>query len=513
MQSFWYKDAIIYQIYVPAFCDSNADGIGDVAGLIQKLDYLEELGVSAIWLLGLDLSHLSGATPAGARQESMRQSYGTRQDFETFVSQAHARSMRVITEVAVNLAPPGQRHWTQPALRDSLVQNAGAWLDSGVDGISVDAIPHAVQNVGSTDDRSLSHTILRQLREFVNERYADRTLVAEANQRPEDAADYFGDGDECHMAFNIGLSASLLMALKTEDRRPLTDLIRDAADLPATCQWALFLRNHDELPLSMWNDVEREHLFGAYAQDPQMRVNGGIRRRLAPLLDNDRRRIELAYGLLFSLRGSPVVYYGNEIGMGDNIYLGDCSGMRTPMQWSSDRNAGFSRAMPERLYAAAAVPANADPVYGYQAVNVEAQERQPYSLLNWMRRLISVRNEQHTFGRGTIEFIEARNQKILVYIRRYGDSRILVVANVSASAQSVELLLGRFAGAQPIEMLGGTAFRQIGARPYSLSLAPYGFYWFALNPGTKRDVPPRYRESTLGVGRRLGEGAPPGLAA
>ena len=501
MDSLWFKDAIIYQVYAPAFFDTNADGLGDIGGLTEKLDYLESLGVSAIWILGL-----ADPTADALRPDATSEGGDALQDFKTLIRQAHARRMRVIATLTPHLMTDAQP-LDRTHVTDSTVRSARVWLDCGVDGIEVD-LSSSMRTAASTTGLSI-HDVFKLVRAAVDHAYANRVIVAEADQRPEDAASYFGKGDECHLTFNTGLCARLLLALETEDCRWLVDFVRDQPEIPPQCQWALFLRNHNELAVTACSELERNEIRRAYATDLRMQLNGGIRRRLAPLLDNDRRRIELAYGLLFSLPGTPVVYYGNEIGMGDNINLGDRSGMRTPMQWSADRNAGFSRANPERLHAAMAAPVNADPVYGYHAVNVESQERQPYSLLKWMRRVMKVRNEQQTFGRGTIEFVETRNSRILAYIRRHGESRILVVANLAGTSQSVELLLGRYSGSLPIEMLGGIPFRRIGATPYSLSFAPYGFYWFALTARAKRDVPPMYRDN---VGTSTTSG-PPGVAA
>ena len=498
MDSLWFKDAIIYQVYAPAFFDTNADGVGDIGGVIEKLDYLESLGISAIWILGL-----ADPTADALRRDASSEGADALQDFKTLIRQAHARRMRVIATLAPHLVT-GAQLLGRTHVTDSTVRSARVWLDCGVDGIEVD-LCSSIRTAAATDGLSI-HDVYKHVRAAADSAYANRVIVAQADQRPEDAASYFGTGNECHLTSNIGLCARLLLALETEDGRWIVDWVRDQPEIPPQCQWALFLRNHNELAVTRCSEPERNEIRRAYATDPRMQLNGG---RLAPLLDNDRRRIESAYGLLFSLPGTPVVYYGNEIGMGDNIYLGDQSGMQTPMQWSPDRNAGFSRANPERLHAAIAAPVNADPVYGYRAVNVESQERQPHSLLKWMRRVMKVRNEQQAFGRGTIEFVETRNSKILGYIRRHGESRILVVANLAGTSQSVELLLGRYSGSLPIEMLGGIPFRRIGATPYSLSFAPYGFYWFALTARAERDVPPMYGD---GIGTPATSG-PPGVAA
>ena len=351
------------------------------------------------------------------------------------------------------------------------------WLDAGVDGLRLDAVPYLIEREGTNcENLEETHGILRLIRRELDERYRNRLLLAEANQWPADVRAYLGDGDECHMAFHFPLMPRMFMALRQEDRHPVTEILRQTPDIPETCQWALFLRNHDEMTLEMVTDEERDYMYTAYAADPQMRLNVGIRRRLAPLVENSRPRIELLTGLLFSMPGTPIIYYGDEIGMGDNIYLGDRNGVRTPMQWTGDRNGGFSRADPARLYA----PLIMDPVYGYQSINVEAQERSPSSLLNWMRRLIALRKQHRTFGRGSIEFLQPENRKVLAFIRRHEDEVILVVANLARSVQPVELDLSAFKGYTPVEMLGLTEFPRIGELPYFLTLGPYAFYWFQL---------------------------------
>ncbi|HEY3886386.1 MAG TPA: alpha-glucosidase C-terminal domain-containing protein, partial [Vicinamibacterales bacterium] len=364
-----------------------------------------------------------------------------------------------------------------PRVLDAVVNVMRFWLDRGVDGMRLDAVPYLIERESTIcENLDETHDILRALRRAVDERHADRMLIAEANQWPADVRPYFGDGDECHMAFHFPLMPRMFMAVRQEDRHPITEILRQTPEIPDNCQWGLFLRNHDELTLEMVTDEERDYMYQAYAADPQMRINVGIRRRLAPLCDNSRRRIELLNSLLLSLPGTPVVYYGDEIGMGDNIYLGDRHGVRTPMQWTSDRNGGFSRVDPARLYA----PLIMDPVYGYEAVNVEAQERSPSSLLNWMRRLVALRKQFKVFGRGTLEFLPSANRKVLVYIRRYQDELVLSVANLSRTLQPVELDLSAFKGLTPVEMLGLTEFPRIGELPYFLTVAPYTFYWFRL---------------------------------
>ena len=491
MDSLWFKDGIIYQVYTPAFFDTNADGIGDIPGLTEKLDYLDRLGFSTIWIRGL-------ANPtADTLGRNLTNDGGDElHDFTTLVRQAHARRIRVIA----TLGPPSTTDDQVPDathFAESITRNARLWLDCGVDGIDVDLS----SSIGiAPASGPLIHDVLKRVRAAVNHAYAERIIVAAARQRSENAASYFGQGDECHLTFNSLLCAELLLALQTEDRRWLVDFVRDQPHIPPQCQWALFLPDHNELAVTARPELEPAQIH-PNATDSRTRLNPRIKRRLAPRLDNDRRRIELAYGLLFSFPGTPVVYYGDEIGMGDNISLGDQGGMRTPMQWSDGPNAGFSRANTGLVDGAIAAPINADPVYGYRAVNVESQERQPHSLLNWIRRVMQVRNEQQAFGRGTTEFVESWNSKILAYVRHHGSDRILVVANLAGRSQSVELPLGRYSGFLPVEMLGGIPFRRIGSRPYSLSFAAYGFYWFALKARVTRDVPAIYggRDGTSAV--------------
>jgi maltose alpha-D-glucosyltransferase/alpha-amylase len=547
----WYKDAVIYQVHVRAFCDSTGDGVGDFPGLTSKLPYIRSLGVSCVWLLpfypsplkddGYDIAHYEGVNP----------SYGTLRDFRTFLRAAHEAGLQVITELVINhtsdqhawfqaarRAPAGSSkrdyyvwsldphrypevrviftdtessNWTwdpvagayywhrffhhqpdlnfdNPRVLRAVTKVMRFWMDQGVDGMRLDAVPYLIEREG-TNCESLpeTHAILKHIRAELDRHYDGRLLLAEANQWPGDVRAYFGDGDECHMAFHFPLMPRIYMALKQEDRFPIVDVLTQTPDVPPNGQWAIFLRNHDELTLEMVTDDERDYLREAYASDPQTRINGGIRRRLAPLLENDRLRIELLNSLLLSLPGTPVIYYGDEIGMGDNIYLGDRNGVRTPMQWSADRNAGFSGADPQRLYA----PVIMDPLYGYQMVNVEAQERSPSSLLNWMRRAIALRRRHHTFGRGTIRFVDPANHRVLAYIREHEDERILCVANLSRQAQPCELDLGRYRGRVPVEMLGGTEFPRIGELPYFVTLGPYGSYWFLLRE--QHEAPPSAR--------------------
>lgn len=536
----WFKDAIIYEAHVRAFFDSNDDGIGDFPGLTSKLDYLQSLGINALWLLPFYPSPLRDDGYDIADYESVHASYGTIQDFERFMDEAHKRGIRVITELVVNhtsdqhpwfqaarRAPAGSPErefyvWSEtkqkyqgvriiftdtetsnwswddaagayywhrffhhqpdlnydnPRVLDAVLKTMNFWVDRGVDGLRLDAVPYLIEREGTIcENLEETHAVLRRIRRAIDERYPDRILIAEANQWPADVRPYFGDGDECHMAFHFPLMPRMFMALRQEDRHPITEILRQTPEIPEHCQWGLFLRNHDELTLEMVTDEERDYMYQAYAADPRMRINVGIRRRLAPLVENSRRRIELLNSLLFSLPGTPVIYYGDEIGMGDNIYLGDRNGVRTPMQWTSDRNAGFSRTDPAQLYA----PPIMDPVYGYQAINVEAQERAPFSLLNWMKRLIALRKQTRVFGRGTLEFLQASNRKILAYVRALEDETVCCVANLSRTVQPVELDLSRFKGMTPVEMLGQTEFPRIGELPYFLTLPGYSFYWFRL---------------------------------
>jgi maltose alpha-D-glucosyltransferase/alpha-amylase len=538
----WYKDAIIYQLHVKAFADSNHDGIGDFAGLTEKLDYLEDLGVTALWLLpfypspgrddGYDIADYGAINP----------DFGTMKDFRRFIIEAKRRGLRVITELVINHTSDqhdwfkrarrsdknssarnwyvwsdtdqkyqgtriiftdteksnwtwdpeaGQFYWHRffshqpdlnfdnPRVVSAVVQVMKRWLDAGVDGFRLDAIPYLCERDGTNNENlPETHAVIKTLRAELDAYAKGKVLLAEANQWPEDVQEYFGQGDECQMAYHFPLMPRIYMAIAQEDRFPITDILRQTPDIPPNCQWALFLRNHDELTLEMVTDVERDYLWSTYANDPRARINVGIRRRLAPLMDNDRRKIELMNSLLLSFPGTPIIYYGDEIGMGDNIYLGDRNGVRTPMQWSPDRNGGFSRADPARLYA----PTIMDPVYGYEAVNVEAQSRSLSSLLSATKRLISVRKSTLAFGRGSMTFIRPANRCVLAYVRQYGDEVILCVANLSRSAQATELDLSAWKDRVPLEMLGRTKFPAIGELPYMITLAPYGFYWFQLKP-------------------------------
>jgi maltose alpha-D-glucosyltransferase/alpha-amylase len=536
----WFKDAIIYQLHVRSFCDSTADGVGDFRGLAQKLDYIRDLGVTAIWLLPFYPSPLRDDGYDIADYTDVNPSYGTLHDFKFFLKEAHARGLRVITELVVNhtsdqhpwfqrarRAAPGSTardfyvwsdspekyrdariifkdfetsNWTwdpvanayywhrfyshqpdlnfnSPHVRRALLKVMDFWFGLGVDGFRLDAVPYLHEREGTTcENLPETHEELRSLRAHVDTKYGDRMLLAEANQWPEDAAAYFGNGDECHMAFHFPLMPRMFMSLRMEDRYPIIDILRQTPNIPANCQWAVFLRNHDELTLEMVTDEERDYMYRMYAKDRQARINLGIRRRLAPLLGNDRRRIELMNGLLMSLPGTPVIYYGDEIGMGDNIYLGDRNGVRTPMQWSSDRNAGFSRANAQKLF----LPVIIDPGFSYEALNVEAQQDNLHSLLWWMRRLIALRRRFTAFSRGSLEFLYPTNRKILAFLRCDGDQEILVVANLSRFFQYAELDLGSRAGLVPREAFGHTRFPPITERPYFLSLAPHSFSWFLL---------------------------------
>jgi len=552
---FWYKDAIIYQLHVKAFADSNNDGIGDFAGLTEKLGYLQELGVTALWLLPFYPSPGRDDGYDIADYGSINRDFGTMKDFKRFIQEAKKRGLRVITELVVNHTSdqhdwfkrarrshpgssarnwyvwsdtdqkyPGTRiiftdteksNWTwdpeagqfywhrffshqpdlnfdNPRVVSAIIQVMKRWLDTGVDGFRLDAIPYLCERDGTNNENlPETHAIIRKLRGELDAYSKGKVLLAEANQWPEDVQEYFGQGDECHMAYHFPLMPRIYMAIAQEDRFPITDILRQTPDIPANCQWALFLRNHDELTLEMVTDVERDYLWSTYANDPRARINVGIRRRLAPLMDNDRRKIELMNSLLMSFPGTPIIYYGDEIGMGDNIYLGDRNGVRTPMQWTPDRNGGFSRADPAKLYA----PMIMDPVYGYEAVNVEAQSRSLSSLLSATKRLISVRKSTLAFGRGSMTFIRPANRSVLAYVREYKGEAILCVANLSRSAQATELDLSPWKERIPLEMLGRTRFPAIGELPYMITLAPYGFYWFELQerdksePVTPRAVP------------------------
>ncbi|HYO94964.1 MAG TPA: maltose alpha-D-glucosyltransferase [Polyangiaceae bacterium] len=536
----WYKDAVIYQLHVRSFCDSNGDGVGDFQGLAEKLDYIRDLGVTAIWLLPFYPSPLRDDGYDIAEYTDVHPAYGTLADFKHFLREAHARGLRVITELVVNhtsdqhawfqrarRSPPGSAarnfyvwsdtpekyrdariifkdfetsNWTwdpianayfwhrfyshqpdlnfaNPAVRKALLKVMDFWFDLGVDGFRLDAVPYLHEREGTTcENLAETHDELKALRAHVDAKYGDRMLLAEANHWPEDAVAYFGDGDECHMAFHFPLMPRMFMAVRMEDRYPIIDILTQTPAIPANCQWALFLRNHDELTLEMVTDEERDYMYRMYAKDRQARINLGIRRRLAPLLGNDRRRIELMNGLLLSLPGTPVVYYGDEIGMGDNIYLGDRNAVRTPMQWSADRNAGFSRANAQKLF----LPVIIDPDFSYEALNVEAEHDNLHSLLWWMRRLIALRQRFPAISRGSFEFLYPSNRKILTYIRQHGDEQILVIANLSRFVQYAEIDLSSRKDLVPVELFGHTRFPVIGEQPYFITMAPHSFYWFSL---------------------------------
>jgi maltose alpha-D-glucosyltransferase/alpha-amylase len=537
----WYKDAIIYELHVKAFADSNNDGIGDFGGLMQKLDYLQDLGVTCLWLLPFFPSPLKDDGYDISDYMNVHPSYGTVEDFQAFLLAAHERNLQVLVELVINHtsdqhpwfqaarnAPSGsperefyvwsdtpelykdariiftdteKSNWTwdpvakayywhrffshqpdlnydNPHVLAEVIKVFRHWLDMGVDAVRLDAIPYIIERDGTNcENLPETHAVIKAIRAEIDKDYANRMILAEANQWPSDVRPYFGEGDECHMAFHFPLMPRIYMSLRQEDRLPILDIMAQTPQIPDTCQWALFLRNHDELTLEMVTMDERDYMYIAYSADPRMRINLGIRRRLAPLLDNNRRRVELLNSLLFSFPGTPVIYYGDEIGMGDNIYLGDRNGVRTPMQWNGDRNAGFSRAIPARLYS----PVIMDPVFGYEAINVEAQQSDQSSLLTWVRNMIALRKLFRVFGRGTLEFLNPSNRKILAYLRKYDGEQILCVANLSRFAQPVDLDLAALEGMVPIEMLGYVEFPVITHQPYRLTLGPYGFFWLELH--------------------------------
>jgi len=538
----WYKDAIIYELHVKAFADGNNDGIGDFPGLLDKLDYLQELGITCIWLLPFFASPMRDDGYDISDYLAVHPSYGTIEDFQTFLSAAHDRGLQVMIELVVNhcsdqhawfqrsrLAPAGsperdyfvwsdtdekykdariiftdteKSNWTwdpvakayywhrffshqpdlnydNPRVLEEVLNIMRFWLDMGVDGLRIDAIPYLVERDGtSCENLPETHAVMKKIRAEIDAHYENRVILAEANQWPADVRPYFADGDECQMAFHFPLMPRMYMALRQEDRLPITEIMGQTPPIPDNCQWGLFLRNHDELTLEMVSDDERDYMYLAYSADPRMRINIGIRRRLAPLLDNNRRRIELLNSILFSFPGTPILYYGDEIGMGDNIYLGDRNGVRTPMQWTGDRNAGFSRAVPAKLYS----PVVMDPVWGYEAVNVEAQQGDSSSLLNWMRNLIALRKLFRVFGRGALKFLNVSNRKVLAYVREDEDETVLCVANLSRFAQPAQLDLVDYDGMVPVEMLGYVEFPAIGKQPYAVTLGPYGFLWLELHP-------------------------------
>jgi maltose alpha-D-glucosyltransferase/alpha-amylase len=537
----WFKDAIIYEIPVRAFYDSNADGVGDFQGLIEKLDYVQDLGVTAIWILPFYPSPLRDGGYDIADYRTVSPAFGDLKDFKRFLREAHRRGIRVITELVINhtsdqhpwfqrarRSPAGSRYrdfyvwsddprryadariifqdyeasnWTwdpiaqayywhrfyshqpdlnfdNPEVRRAVLGLCDFWLELGVDGMRLDAIPYLYEREGTNcENLPETHAFLRELRAHIDARFPNRMLLAEANQWPEDAAEYFGQGDECHMNFHFPLMPRMFMALQLESSFPILDILQQTPEIPENCQWAVFLRNHDELTLEMVTDEDRDFMYRVYAEDPQMRVNLGIRRRLAPLM-RTRSRVELMKALLLSMPGTPVLYYGDEVGMGDNIYLGDRDAVRTPMQWTGERNAGFSRANPQKLY----LPTIIDPEYHHGTVNVEAQQNNPESLLWWTKHLIALRKQHRVFGRGALELLHPENGKVLAFFRHDAHERILVVANLSRFSQYVELDLSAHVGATPVELFGGASFPRIGELPYLLTLGPYGFYWFLLKP-------------------------------
>ncbi|MFL6283609.1 MAG: maltose alpha-D-glucosyltransferase [Pyrinomonadaceae bacterium] len=535
----WFKDAVFYEVYVRGFYDSNGDGVGDFRGLTEKLDYLEWLGVDCLWLLPMYESPLRDGGYDIADYYKILPEYGTLEEFREFLDSAHRRGIRVITDLVINhtsdqhpwfkeassspdspkrdwyvwsdtaelykeariiFTDTERSNWTwcegaqgfywhrffshqpdlnydNPEVQQAMLDAVDYWLDFGIDGFRADAVPYLYEREGTNcENLPETHAFLKRLRAHIETKHPNALLLAEANQWPEDVVAYFGDGDEFHMGYHFPIMPRLFMALRQEDRHPIVEILERTPDIPPNCQWGMFLRNHDELTLEMVTDEERDYLYNEYAKDRRMRLNLGIRRRLAPLLDNSQRRIQLLHALLFSLPGSPFLYYGDEIGMGDNIYLGDRDGVRTPMQWSSDRNAGFSRCDFERLY----FPAINNPVYGYQSVNVESQTRYDTSLLNWMRQIILLRKEHQVFGRGTMRFVKPENRKIFAFVREYEGDTVLCVFNLSQFAQPVELDLTEFEGRTPVEMLGKTRFPVITSQPYQLSFGPWGFLWFSL---------------------------------
>jgi maltose alpha-D-glucosyltransferase / alpha-amylase len=559
----WFREAVVYEIPVRAYCDSNNDGVGDFAGLIRKLDYLQDLGVTALWLLPFYPSPMRDGGYDIADYADIHPVFGDLEDFKRLLREAHKRGLRVITELVLNhtskdhrwfqrarSSPPGSRwrnyyvwsdspdrypeariifkdfetsNWTwdpvakayywhrfyahqpdlnfdNPEVERAILKVVEFWLDLGVDGLRLDAVPYLYEREGTNcENLEETHAYLKRLRAHVDRKYHDRMLLAEANQWPEDAAAYFGNGDQCHMNFHFPLMPRMFMAVQLEDRFPIVDILRQTPTIPEGCQWATFLRNHDELTLEMVTDEDRDYMYRVYAEDPSARLNLGIRRRLSPLLKT-RQRVELMNGLLFSLPGTPVIYYGDEIGMGDNIYLGDRDGVRTPMQWSADRNAGFSSANPQRMY----LPIITDPEYHYETVNVEAQQRNPNSLLWWMKRIIGLVKHHKVFGTGALEFLQPDNYKILAYLRTLGEERVLVVANLSRFPQYVELDLSAFKDMTPVEMFGNVRFPPVTERPYFLSLSPHAFFWFLLEPPatpSRPEGPPRLEVE--GTWRRL----------
>jgi maltose alpha-D-glucosyltransferase/alpha-amylase len=524
----WYRRAVFYEVAIRGFHDSTDDGTGDIRGLINRLDYLQWLGIDCIWLLPMFQSPLRDGGYDISEFTKVLPEFGDLGDFVDLIDQAHRRGLRVIADLVMNhtsdqhfwfqesRSNPDARiifvdtetsNWTydpvrqqyywhrffshqpdlnydNPAVRDAMLEVLRFWLDLGIDGFRLDAVPYLYAREGTNcENLPETHAYLKRVREEVDRLYPDRVLLAEANQWPADVVEYFGDattgGDECHMAFHFPVMPRIFMAVRREQRYPISEIMAQTPKIPENCQWGIFLRNHDELTLEMVTDEERDYMYAEYAKDPRMKANVGIRRRLAPLLDNDRNQMELFTALLLSLPGSPVLYYGDEIGMGDNIYLGDRDGVRTPMQWTPDRNAGFSQCDPARLY----LPVIMDPIYGYQALNVEAQQKNSGSLLHWNRKMIDVRKRHPVFGTGEYVELPASNPSVLAFVRENGDERMLCVNNLSRFPQPVELDLRRFGGSTPIECMGGVQFPVIGEFPYLLTLPGHGFYWFQLSPG------------------------------
>jgi len=535
----WYKRAVFYEVLIRGFHDSNADGTGDIRGLTQKLDYLHWLGVDCIWLLPIYESPLRDGGYDIADFLKVLPEFGDLGDFVELIDAAHQRGMRIIADLVMNHTsdahpwfqasrtdPTGpfgdfyvwsdsedlykdariifvdtetsnwtwdpvrqQYYWHRffshqpdlnyenPAVQEAMLEVLRFWLDLGIDGFRLDAIPYLFEEDGTNcENLPRTHEFLKRVRKEVDSLYPDKVLLAEANQWPADVVEYFGSGDECHMAFHFPVMPRIFMAVRRESRYPISEIMAQTPPIPDNCQWGIFLRNHDELTLEMVTDEERDYMYGEYAKDPRMKANIGIRRRLAPLLDNSRDQMELFTALLLSLPGSPVLYYGDEIGMGDNIYLGDRDGVRTPMQWTPDRNAGFSTSDPQRLY----LPAIMDPIYGYQVINVESQMRSSTSLLQWTRRMIEVRKRHPTFGMGSYAEMSGSNPSVLPFVREFGDDVVFCVHNLSRFPQPVELDMRRFEGRTPVEMLGGVHFPKIGELPYLLTLPGHGFYWFQL---------------------------------
>jgi maltose alpha-D-glucosyltransferase/alpha-amylase len=543
----WYKRAVFYEVLVRGFADSNGDGTGDLKGLVSKLDYLHWLGIDCIWLLPIFQSPLRDGGYDISDYFTILPEFGDLGDFVELVEEAHKRGMRVVADLVMNhtsdqhpwfqasrsdpTGPYGdyyvwsktdigyrdarvifvdteKSNWTfdpvrgeyywhrffghqpdlnfeNPAVQDAMLGTLRFWLELGIDGFRLDAVPYLFEEEGTNcENLPRTHEYLKRVRKEIDSDYPDRVLLAEANQWPADVVQYFGESDECHMAFHFPLMPRIFMSVRREQRYPISEILSQTPAIPDGCQWGIFLRNHDELTLEMVTDEERDYMYTEYAQDPRMKANIGIRRRLAPLLENSRDQMELFTALLLSLPGSPVLYYGDEIGMGDNIWLGDRDGVRTPMQWTPDRNAGFSNCDPGRLY----LPVIMDPIYGYQGLNVEAQMRTSTSLLHWTRRMIDTRKRHPTFGAGAFAELGASNPSILAFVREFGDDRVLCVNNLSRFPQPVELDLRRYAGVVPVEMLGGMHFPKVGELPYLLTLPGHGFYWFTLPAKRAEDV-------------------------